>query len=100
MGGEIVRVDYKTPKGETGSHYFNVLPDGQRIDLTYCQFAAGTVFTPSLAAPNDELLRATMEYVNAKCGKGSPRDYVLSFKATQDRYELLLANLEAAQATG
>jgi putative hydrolase of the HAD superfamily len=97
VGGEIVRVQYRTPEGEKGSHYFNVLPDGQRIDLTHCQFAGGTTFTPSLTASIEELLRVTRDYVKRKGAKGSPRDYVLSFKATEDRYKLLLANVQAAE---
>jgi putative hydrolase of the HAD superfamily len=97
LGGDIVRVEYKTPDGEEGSHYFNVLPDGSRLDLTYSQFAEGTTFHPSLDASNEVLVEATKQYLREKIGVGSTWDYVLSVRPTQDRYKALQESLQALE---
>lgn len=64
LGGELLR-------GEVGnvSHYWNILPSGQEVDLTIGQF--GTT-------------KPTIHNIG-----GRSRDYVLSFPATQVRYGIL-----------
>lgn len=67
FGGELRR-------GHTDSqtHYWNLLPDGQELDLTASQFVVRPVFV-------DTAVRS--------------REYVLSFEATRQRYRRLRCNL-------
>jgi hypothetical protein len=69
FGGELLRCD-----SPTGSHYFNQLDDGERLDMTSDQFAGG--FVPSHPELRD-------------------RDYVLSFAETRHRYEKLRRRVDA-----
>lgn len=76
LGGELIR----TAMDPYGSHYYNRLPDGTEVDLTFCQFPAETVFPP---------------------GQPAQRDYVLySERArsarSEERYRLLAANYAVA----
>lgn len=71
LGGKLLRCEVD---GE--SHYFNVLEDGEGIDLTFEQFLGS-------AAPGDEgpsLITASEE---------RDREYVLSHPSTRVRYEML-----------
>jgi hypothetical protein len=67
FGGELLR-----GCTEGGTHYWNRLPNGQEIDLTAEQFDA----EPAISGVE---LRS--------------REYVLSYPATNARYQRLLANL-------
>jgi hypothetical protein len=65
LGGRIMR----TSVGDT-SHYFNLLDDGEEIDLTAEQFPGGLPWAP----PEER-----------------SRQYVLSFPATEARHRVLKA---------
>lgn len=101
LGGDLARVEYQMPDGKKGSHYFNILPSGERVDLTAVQFEEGTSFIPPLNLSNDNLIAATRKYVESKKFDGSPKDYVLSFPVTKTRYETLcktVSELENGQS--
>ena len=85
LGGDIVWAEAKTPAGNTISHYFNKLADGSVVDLTRDQFPAGTSLSPPDGQPKTQ----------GRGGESYPttRDYVLSFKATQERYGRLKSSL-------
>ncbi len=70
LGGQLLRAS--TP---SGSHYWNLLPDGTEVDLTREQF--GGNFEPGNIEVRD-------------------RGYVLSFGATRHRYELLRRRISLA----
>ncbi len=71
FGGKIMRIDLAgTPFEAMGSHYRNLLPDGQHYDFTAAQFGAWQF-------PND-----VVEEERA-------RDYLLSNAQTFRRYRLL-----------
>ena len=89
FGGEIVRTNYILPDGERGSHYFNILQNGERVDLTIDQFPEGTDFRPPLNRSNEELITLTRNYVKSKGYEGTIRDYILSFEQTAHRFRLL-----------
>lgn len=72
LGGELLRTEVNGI-----SHYFNRLPDGQVIDLTFDQFPAGSRY-------GEVALR--------------PRSYVEGFPATARRYETLVARVGAEVA--
>lgn len=88
LGGDIVRVMF-TDRGKTDSHYFNVLPNGERVDFTYRQFSPEVTFEPSLTTDTQALVAATHAYI---AGKGFHseaalvHDYLLSNPNTQARY--------------
>lgn len=63
LGGQLLRA--RTP---SGSHYWNLLPDGTEVDFTREQFG------DSFRAEDVEIRK---------------REYVLSFDGTRRRYELL-----------
>lgn len=110
LGGEIVRVEYATPAGETGAHYFNLLPDGKRADFARASYPEGTEFSD---APNDALLASTTQFAQEK-KFSSIKDYLMaqgwsehceatlggktrsldSGKTMQDRLDLLKFNLK------
>ena len=73
LGGGIVWAEAKLSDGKNISHYFNLI-DGTEVDLTRRQFPEGTVIPDGVEKKK--------EYT-------STRDYVLSFPATQQRYEIL-----------
>ena len=73
LGGKIVWAEAKTPSGKGISHYFNYIA-GEEVDLTRGQFPEGTIIPPGIEKKK--------EYA-------STRDYVLSFPATRERYEIL-----------
>ena len=79
LGGEIVWANVNipdginTPKGREVYHYFNKINDVE-IDLTRIQFPKGTVIPKGVPK--------TKEF-------STTRDYILSFEATQKRYEIL-----------
>jgi hypothetical protein len=77
LGGDIVNTTATLPDGSTDSHYYNVV-DGKDVDLTRSQFPEGTDFTPGVEKKKDF---------------DSTREYVLSYKPTEDRYELLKARV-------
>lgn len=74
LGGDLIRTEV-----DGISHYFNRLPSGQCIDLTFEQFPAGSRY-------GEQAMR--------------PRAYVAGYPATERRYRLLKqrvgAELEAA----
>jgi hypothetical protein len=84
LGGDLLRCVVNKPnkaslKGQTVtqiSHYFNLLPDGIHLDLTWDQFGG----------------------LDKNRYSGKPeireREYVLSFKETLDRYEYLKEKIE------
>ena len=81
LGGEVIWAVATTPDGKRYSHYFNLLPDGTRLDLTREQFPDPT-----------ELLPPTGKAKTAGADGSSfatTRAYVLSFQATLRRYEAL-----------
>lgn len=98
FGGDLVRVEYEMPDGNKGSHYFNILPSGERVDITARQFAEGTSFSPSLNQSNDELIAATRKYIESKKFDGSSRSYVLSFPVTHARYEALIKTINELES--
>ena len=73
LGGEMVWAEATLPEGRTISHYFNLV-DGKEVDVTREQFPKGTVIPTG---------------VEKKKQYASTREYVLSFPATQQRYEIL-----------
>lgn len=73
LGGDIVWAEAKLPDGRQISHYFNLMK-GEEVDLTRRQFPEGTIIPQGIEKKK--------EYA-------STRDYVLSFQATQQRYEIL-----------
>ncbi len=73
LGGGIVWAEAKHPDGKVISHYFNRIGE-QEIDLTRRQFPEGTIIPAG---------------VEKKKTYASTRDYVLSFPATKQRYEIL-----------
>jgi hypothetical protein len=94
LGGDIVRVEFEVSDSIKGSHYFNVLDNGVRIDMTSGQFSEDTIFTPSLDNSNVDLLAMTREYIEKDRGfEGSTKDYILSYTPTSERYSLLQKNL-------
>lgn len=69
FGGELLRASLEgTEFAESGSHYWNVLPDGTEIDATEDQFLGRK---PALH------------------GEERSREYVLSYAPTRERYEQL-----------
>lgn len=105
MGGDIVRVTATAPDGSTDAHYFNILPDGTRLDFTARQFAQGTGFEPSLNASNEQLVANTDAYLRSKGINDlerdqyhSPcRDYILSDPQTAAREAALVKEIHAFQ---
>ncbi len=100
LGGEIVRIEYNDD-GRKDSHYFNILPDGTRLDFAYGQFSSAVIFNPSLSVSNEELLANTQAYVSKKNVANTTSfetiaEYVLSFPATQQRYETLCSHYQSA----
>jgi hypothetical protein len=64
LGGDLLR----SPLMRGGSHYWNRLPSGAEVDATRGQFREGIVL---------------------QAGEIRPREYVLSFPETAQRYQLL-----------
>lgn len=83
VGGEIVWAEAMLPDGRAISHYFNRINEAE-VDLTRRQFPEGTIIPLG---------------VEKKKHYASTRDYVLSFPATQERYEILKARMEEYLAT-
>lgn len=108
LGGWIVRVPY-VDRGVGGSHYFNILEDGRRIDFTERQFTDDVSFDMPEAA-NDEalnkaLIKGAIAYVIGKAGgievddeQDIVRAYLLSNRNTSERYELLRSRVVASEA--
>ncbi len=88
FGGEIIWATAITPDDERHSHYFNRLPDGTILDLTRDQFPPATELAPPEGGPRTA----------GTDGRSfaTTREYVLSFPATQRRYELLRAKVQQA----
>lgn len=84
LGGEIVWCDVALPDGKTVSHYFNKV-GGQEVDFTRSQFPQGSVVPPG--QPKTK-------------GHPTTRDYVLSFPATQERYDALSAKVRLMRGRG
>ncbi|MEK6939738.1 MAG: hypothetical protein AABX31_03335 [Nanoarchaeota archaeon] len=78
LGGEIVWAEAKLPDGKNISHYFNLI-EGKEIDYTRPQFPEGTVIPPG---------------VEKKKQFTSTKEYILSFPATQHRYQILKGSVE------
>ncbi|MDE1169644.1 MAG: hypothetical protein PW734_00300 [Verrucomicrobium sp.] len=95
LGGEIAHV-LIDDRGFHDSHFFNILPDGRRADLTRGQFSPDVRFDPPLSASNEELLAATAAMLRQEKFEGSAREFILSYPATKARYDLLKARCEAA----
>ncbi len=70
-GGDLLRCKTKNDD----SHYWNRLPDGTEVDLTFGQFA----FSGDVAYKSEYIVR--------------DREYVLSYPDTVRRYELLKSRL-------
>lgn len=108
LGGWIVRVPY-VDRGVGGSHYFNVLEDGRRIDFTERQFT-DDVFFDGPEAANDEalnkaLIGTSIAYALSRAGgievddeQDVVRTYLLSNPKTAERYETLRARVVASKA--
>ena len=88
FGGEIVWAAATTPDEKRHSHYFNRLPDGTILDLTRDQFPPATELAPPEGGPRTEVADGP--------SFTTTREYVLSFPATQRRYELLRVKVEQA----
>ena len=73
LGGKLVWAPAVLPDRTEVSHYFNEI-NGHEYDLSRSQFPAGTVIPKGI--PKRKRFPTT-------------RDYVLSYPATQKRYELL-----------
>ena len=84
LGGDIVWCEAETPKGDKISHYFNIV-GGEKIDFTARQFPKGTLIPEG--QPKTK-------------GHASTRDYVLSFPATQQRYDDLAAKVRLMRSRG
>jgi len=77
FGGELRRGIVEINEKDVSlylSHYWNLLPDGKKKDLTKEQFPKGTVIP--------------------RKGEPQSRDYVLSFPDTRKRYALLRLAIE------
>ncbi|MBY0355618.1 MAG: hypothetical protein K2Q12_07805 [Rickettsiales bacterium] len=101
LQGEILRVMATTPSGKTVSHYVNLLPNGELLDVTASQFPDHTIFDPpmkdTLGTPNiDELRAATQEHLD-KRGFASMREYLLSSPDTKARYETFEKEVQLAE---
>lgn len=70
---DIVNCIVETPDGEKVSHYFNLI-DGEPLDMTRRQFPEGSRFGE--AGPKTGNFATT-------------REYVLSYDATRERYDIL-----------
>lgn len=81
FGGEILWALAVTPDDRRHSHYFNRLSDGSVLDLTYDQFPPGTELAPRGGCPRLMGLDGRLHE--------STRDYILSYPATNLRYERL-----------
>ena len=91
LGGDIVRIMF-TDHSVTDSHYFNVLPNGERVDFTYRQFSRDVTFQPPLETDTQALVDATHAYVKGKnfeSGGSLVHDYLLSNQKTSARYSVL-----------
>jgi hypothetical protein len=98
LGGEIVRVVY-SDNGKKDSHYFNILPTGEILDLTREQFSAEAAFNPPLNSPVADLIAATKRYIQSKnfhSDGNLVHDYLLSNDTTKQRYETLNQRVEKA----
>lgn len=73
FGGEIVWAEAVLPNGRKISHYFNKIND-KEIDITRSQFPENTFISKGIPKLKEQ---------------STTRDYVISFPATQHRYELL-----------
>jgi len=73
FGGLIVWCAATLPDGRKVSHYFNQV-DGEEIDLTRCQFPAGSIIPPGVEKKKDF---------------ATTRDYILSDEDTKARYLIL-----------
>ena len=96
LGGEIVRVVW-SDLDRQNSHYFNILPGGVRVDLTYSQFPSTAQFAPPMGSSDEELIAATRAYLQSKDFGGSAYDYILSFPETRARFDALKQNYENAR---
>lgn len=81
FGGEILNstVSARNSSETTSSHYFNTI-NGEVIDFTRVQFRGDVIFSE----PKPKLK-----------GFNSTREYILSYPATVQRYELLKSKVEA-----
>lgn len=84
LGGDIVWANALSPDNRSYSHYFNAISDGTIIDFTREQFPPGTEFSPCHGCPKT--------VGNGKT-YATTRDYVLSFPATELRYQLMRRRL-------
>ncbi len=98
LGGDIVRVTYETPGEGRGSHYFNILTSGEKIDFTIQQFPDGTIFNPPIYSDTQELKQVTREYINEKGYNCSTSEYILLHPSTENRYNILCSAIQNAQA--
>lgn len=78
LGGEILRTTFETPCGKKGAHFFNLLPEGERVDVALAGYPQGTVFVPPLDAPIEALRAATSDYLQAQKAEGSLREHLLA----------------------
>lgn len=77
LGGEIVWSDIETPRGHI-SHYHNKIGSSE-LDFTRCQFPEWFTIDPGVPKTK---------------GYSSTREYILSYPATKERYEILRAIVE------
>ncbi len=79
LGGEIVRTTFTLPDGKQGAHFFNLLPDGSRMDVTLPQYKGQASFSPPLDASDDVLRSATVRYLRQHgTGALSLKDHLLA----------------------
>lgn len=78
LGGELEKMT-TVFEGQLESHYYNVLPDGTKLDLAGKQYPADQELTPS--------------EVNLR-GFASVRDKMMHEPGTKKRYEILLERVK------
>lgn len=66
FGGEIVTTTFERKPGVLEHHYFNILPNGQKVDFTNNQFPKNTEFTPPRDSENEELIKFSREFIGRK----------------------------------
>lgn len=95
LGGWIVRAPY-ADRGVSGTHYFNVLEDGRRIDFTESQFTKDVFFDLPPDTTNGQLIKQSIEFALSRAGgievddeQDIVRSYLLANNGTAGRYETL-----------
>ncbi len=105
FGGEIVITNYTLPDGKVNQHYFNILPNGRKIDFTSGQFKNGEEFNPPRQSSNHELMNKSRDYMKQAMSPlefdGSMKEFIISAPAPEGhvtvgmRYRILRRNFES-----